>query len=114
MAQPDEIYSAVIRNGRVIATGAPVDLIESATAVDVEVTGTGLTDPLLTSMTEEGLLASYRLEAGVARVVCMPQKRASLVTELVHRGVLVHEVRTRRGTLEEAFLTLVRPTEVED
>lgn len=102
---------AVIKAGRIIATGTPSSLLQSARDVEVEVRGAGLSGELLDDMTREGLLVSHSIEGTVARLVCTLQVRPRLVTELVRRGVAVEEARTRTASLEEAFLELVGTTE---
>lgn len=102
---------AVIKAGRIIATGTPSSLLQSSRDVEVEVRGAGLSGELLDDMTREGLLVSHSIEGTGARLVCSLQVRPRLVTELVRRGVAVEEARTRTSSLEEAFLELVGTTE---
>jgi ABC-2 type transport system ATP-binding protein len=102
---------AVIRAGRVVATGAPAELAGSSSDIEVEITGAGLSDEVLSAVKREGLLVSYTMDNGQARVTCTTETRARLATELVQRGVVVEEVRNRRSSLEEAFLSLMQHEE---
>ncbi|HEY8041968.1 MAG TPA: ABC transporter ATP-binding protein [Polyangiaceae bacterium] len=105
---------AVLREGRVIASGTIDQLGASSGEVDVAVSGEGLDEALLTSLVADGRLVSFTRIDGVpaaARVVCTPEQRARLGTELVKRGVALQELTTVRASLEDAFLALVAPKE---
>jgi ABC-2 type transport system ATP-binding protein len=104
---------AVVQAGRVLATGAPSELARGASAIQVEITGAGLSEEVFSAMSREQLVLQYSLEEGLARVTCTREARPRLAAELIRRGVAIDEVRTKRTSLEEAFLALVRPTEAE-
>ena len=105
---------AVIRAGHVLAAGAPAELIRKSTNLEVDVTGVGLSNAVLAAMLAERIIVSYSLDGAVARVTCTSEARPSLTTELVRRGVSVNEAHTRRNSLEETFLALIRPVEAEE
>ena len=102
---------AVIKAGRILAVGAPSELIERSGDIEVEISGAGLSVDLLRAMTRERLLVSYSFEGALARLICTREVRPRLVAELARRGVLVEEARTKRTSLEDAFLELVRSGE---
>jgi ABC-2 type transport system ATP-binding protein len=104
---------AVIQAGHVLATGAPSELARGSSDIEVEITGAGLSDEVLSAMSREQLVLSYSLQGGHARVTCTPEARPRLAAELMRRGVVIEEVHTKRTSLEEAFLALVRPTKAE-
>ena len=101
----DEV--AVIRAGHVIASGRPDELGSRSRDVEVDVTGAGLTEALLEELRAEAVILGFTLSGGRARVTCTPERRASLGTELVKRGVTLEELHTVRASLEDAFLSIV-------
>jgi ABC-2 type transport system ATP-binding protein len=101
----DEV--AVIRAGRVIATGRPGELGERSSDVVVEVAGAGLDAALLDKLCADGLILRHEADGPRARVWCTPEQRPRLGRELVERGVVLEELHTVRASLEEAFLSLV-------
>ena len=109
---------AIMRAGRVVATGSPNGLGRS-TDCDVLASGRGLTRSLLEGMATSGLIEAFSMTAevadddsGEARITCSQKLRARLGVELVERGVELMELRAVRGSLEEAFLSIVGSTAV--
>lgn len=100
----DEV--AVLSGGRVIASGAPSDLVRRED-LRVNVRGSGLTETVLVAMATDGYIASYAMNDGGAVVYCKPDQRARLGVELVARGVLIEELHTTGTSLEEAYLTMM-------
>jgi ABC-2 type transport system ATP-binding protein len=101
----DEV--AVLRAGRVIASGPLEQLLGRGDGIEVAVRGAGLSAEILAAMTADGLLLSFTCEGEGARLVCAPGARARLGVELVRRGVILEELHTVQGSLEEVFLSLV-------
>jgi len=101
----DEV--AVLRGGRALAAGPLDRLLGAGDTHEVEVRGEGLTAEALEAMRAEGLLVSFTLEGASARVTCTPAARPRLGVELVRRGVILEELHTVQGSLEEVFLSLV-------
>src|SRR5262249_33097362 len=97
---------AVLKDGAVIALGAPGELAAGASRDEVEVRGAGLTEELLAALQRDGVIAAFSFAGGSARVTCSKDKRAQLGGELVQRGVVIEELRTVRASLEDAFLNL--------
>jgi ABC-2 type transport system ATP-binding protein len=100
---------AVVRAGRVVASGTPAGLTDGAGLPEVLVTGDGLTSAVLEKLVTAGHVIRYRMEGEAsARVVCASASRPLLATELVHGGVRLTELATVRGSLEDAFVALMR------
>ena len=97
---------AVIEAGRVIAAGSPEGIGANGKLLEVEVTGNGLSREILEQLRSAGLISSFQLNGGSARIACEREHCARVNSELVRRGVAVEEFRKLRGSLEEVFLTL--------
>lgn len=97
---------AVIQAGKLLAVGAPTQLITQET--HIQIMGSGFTDiildrlnnlpDVLSCIMQDGHL-SLKLKVGTAT--------APLVTFLVTQGVLIEEVVREQTTLEDTFLNLV-------
>jgi ABC-type multidrug transport system ATPase subunit len=100
---------AVLKDGAVIALGAPGELVARASRdeVEVEVRGAGLSDELLAALQRDGVITSFALVGGGTRVICTKQNRALLGGELARRGVTLEELHTVRASLEDAFLHMM-------
>ena len=102
---------AVINQGRVIAEGTPAALTQQRGNLETHVKGAGIDAALLSAMQADGQIVSFRLpdpghEEEGAVVVCTRESRAGLGQALAGRGVVVDELRTLQGSLEDAFLAL--------
>ena len=97
---------AVIRAGRIIATGSPTQLEGARSHVTVEARGDGMNEALLQAMVQEQLVDSFTFEGATARLQCSHQQQKLVGRELVMRGVLLEELRALRSSLEETFLAL--------
>ncbi len=101
---------AVINKGRLVAEGAPGELLADKSGQLVRVEGAGFE--------QEGLLDAVRALPGVREAALVESSlevrldngdsSAPLVSLLVKRGVAVEEVRKVRASLEESFLTLLK------
>ena len=101
---------AVLRDGRIVATGTIDELRAGGSDAEVAVSGAGLDETVLAAMRAEGIIAGYTLRPTVppsARVTCTRDRRAGLGAELVRRGVALEELTTVRASLEDTFLALV-------
>jgi ABC-2 type transport system ATP-binding protein len=98
---------AVLKDGCVIAVGAPAELAETRSSHEVAIAGAGLSDEILNAMQADKLITGFTIDDHGARVTCTPELRARLGTELCRRGVVLEELRTVRASLEDAFIQLM-------
>jgi ABC-2 type transport system ATP-binding protein len=99
---------AVIRQGKLRAVGSPAELRSRGAGQRTEITGSGFSDGLLTSLRQVDTVSQASIEDG--RLVLLLKDRASvapLVSLIVREGGEVQEVRNGRGSLEDVFLTLM-------
>jgi len=100
----------VIRNGRLIAVGAPRALRERS-GRQVEFVGRGFDAGILESLGRQaGVLGAERKKDGLVVRLSDDGNVPSLVSLLVREGVEIEEVRKDRASLEEVFLTLMEET----
>jgi ABC-2 type transport system ATP-binding protein len=100
-------HVAVIKGGRVIASGPLEQLRGKRDDVEVEVSGEGLDAEVLAALQHERMIMSFSLAGNRCRLRCSPSARARLGVELVKRGVQLDELHTVRSSLEETFLSLM-------
>ncbi len=99
---------AVIRNGKLLASGRPEDLKAGDGGAKAEVVGRGFTDDLLTAMRSRPEVASLEAADGRLRIgLNGDTSLAPLVTMMVNAGAEIEEVRKVHASLEETFLTLM-------
>ena len=98
---------AVIKGGRVIASGALDTLRGGNGEIEVEIAGAGIDSALLAALERDGVIASATVADARVRVRVTSERRARLGVELTARGVLLEELHTVRSTLEETFLSLI-------
>ncbi len=99
---------AVIRSGRLVASGRPDELRSQARRDRMEITGAGLSDRVVALMTADPAVESASLADG--RLTLRIKDGADtppLVATLIREGVAIDEVRKGGADLEEAFLTLM-------
>jgi ABC-2 type transport system ATP-binding protein len=99
---------AVMRDGRVVATGAP-DALLAPDRVQVVVRGRGLTAELLAALVADGALAAFTMDAEGATLACTRAQRPELGVLLVARGVRLEELHTV-ASLEQAVVALLAET----
>jgi ABC-2 type transport system ATP-binding protein len=113
----------VINDGKVVASGSLAELAAAPRegTQEVLVVGEGLTEALVASMREAGLLLSARFERGAteaagatgatarATIACTPAQFRMLGRELVLRGVVLETYVAKTRSLEELFVDLVAP-----
>jgi ABC-2 type transport system ATP-binding protein len=99
---------AVIRQGKLLAVGAPDALSGKLGGSQAEVVGDGFTDQMLTALREQPDVVCAEMHNGHLFIKLRGQsKMGPLVSLLVHAGATVEEVRRGRASLEEVFLTLM-------
>jgi ABC-2 type transport system ATP-binding protein len=99
---------AVIRNGKLLATGHPDELRSQTGGIQLEIVGTGPLDGVVEAV--RALPEVAEADARNGRLVIRLHSDAQafpIVRYLVGAGVEVEEVRKGTASLEEAFLSLV-------
>jgi ABC-2 type transport system ATP-binding protein len=98
---------AVIKQGRLLATGHP-DQLKARSATRAEISGRGLDDSTLTLLRGRPGVVRADLQNGrLVLELAEPAETAPLVALIVQNGGLVEEVRKDKGSLEDVFLTLM-------
>ncbi len=99
---------AVIRQGKLMATGSPDELRLRQGQNRVEVIGRNITEPILASIRQRPEVTAAHLENGRLVINLRDQSDSSaLVPVLVANGVQIDEVRKGQSSLEDVFLTLM-------
>jgi ABC-2 type transport system ATP-binding protein len=99
---------AVIRQGKLLAVGAPDDLRGRLGGPQAEIVGEGFTDQMLTALREQPEVVHAELHNSHLLIKLRGEsKLGPLVSLLVHAGATVEEVRRGKASLEEVFLTLM-------
>jgi len=98
----------VIRNGRLLAVGAP-DVLRARTGrTRIEITGSGFTTEVLASLREQEGVTGVELENGHMVIQVADDLDTAPITRLlVRQGADVREVRRGRASLEQVFLQLM-------
>jgi len=96
---------AIIDRGRLVAVGAPDELVRSAAARAVTVRATGL-DPVVLGRAVGAEVET--VAGGEHRVLAEPAPAllAAIAAELARQGVLADAISVGGGTLEQVFLDL--------
>jgi ABC-2 type transport system ATP-binding protein len=103
---------AVIRKGRLVATGPPGSLGARAKSEVLELHGTGFTRPLVASLEKRAEVERVELRDGTLLVSLKGgSKAAGLVAAAVQAGARLEEVRRQRASLEESFLSILEAPE---
>ncbi len=99
---------AVIRGGRLLATGSPAELGARRRGRRTVITGDGFSDALLGALRRNETVAQADVEKGkLALVLKDGADVAPLVALIVQQGGAIREVRSDGGSLEEVFLGLM-------
>jgi ABC-2 type transport system ATP-binding protein len=101
---------ALIREGRILATGSPQELSSRGNTVEVRIVGDGL-ESALAQLQRESVVVSYNVDNREARVTCLREQRPRLAQELAMRGVIPEELHTLTSSLEDTFIAMMRPSE---
>ena len=103
---------AVIRQGKLLATGRPDELRARGGQPRIKVVGQGFTERIMTFLRARPEVASAELVDGNLLIdLAGPVRAAPLVTQIVREGVEVEEVCKATASLEEVFLALVKDEE---
>ncbi len=99
---------AVIRQGKIIASGSPADLQARKDETILQISCTGLTDSVINSLRfSEGIKQVTITQEGLLVSTASDFDASSLVQSLVQNGVHIQEMRKQQTSLEEAFLQLM-------
>jgi ABC-2 type transport system ATP-binding protein len=99
---------AVIRAGRLLASGRPDELRSQARRDRMEVTGRGLDERVARTLSTDPAVESAELGEGRLTLrLRAGHDSAPLVARLVSEGVAIDEVRKGGADLEDAFLALM-------
>ncbi len=99
---------AVIRQGKLLAVGAPDELRARTGGMQAEIVGCGFTEQMLTTLREQPEVAHAELHNSHLLIELRGESKiAPLVSLLVHAGASVEEVRRGKASLEDVFLTLM-------
>lgn len=99
---------AVIRQGKIIASGSPADLQARKDETILQFTCTGLTNNMINVLRlTEGIKKVTPTDEGVTVSTALDFDSSSLVQNLVLNGVHIQEMRKQQTSLEEVFLHLM-------
>lgn len=99
---------AMIRQGKLLAVGAPDELRGRLGGSPAEIVGDGFTEQMLTTLREQPEVAHAELQDNHLLIELRGEsKMGPLVSLLVHAGASVEEVRRVKASLAEVFLTLM-------
>jgi ABC-2 type transport system ATP-binding protein len=110
MAEAEKLCTqvAVIRQGKLVATGHPDELRARAGGLRVEIVGSGFDEPALARVRARPEVAAAEGRNGRLTIdLAQETEVAPLVSLLVDAGAEVEEVRKGKASLEEVFLTLM-------
>lgn len=101
---------AVIRQGRLLAVGAPDDLRARTGGQEAVIVGHGFTEQMLAGLRARPEVAQADVRNGHLHIALRRESDeiGPLVSLLVQAGSLVEEVRRASASLEDVFLTLMR------
>ena len=103
-------HVAIIKKGKVIAAGAPDDLIKHGDTLQIRVTDT---DKAVALLNEEDWVSSIAREDDLL-ILKAPTKRAADISALLAKnGVFVSEIKARDDSLESIFLELTEEETVD-
>ncbi|MGD2027380.1 MAG: ABC transporter ATP-binding protein [Anaerolineales bacterium] len=109
MSEAEKLCSqvAVIREGSLVAHGAPDELRAQAGGTQAVITGRNFTPDTLEILKSHPQVSAVQLNNNHLTIdLLMETDTAALVSTLVGAGVQVEEVRRSKASLEEVFLTL--------
>ena len=109
MAEAEKLchYIGVIRQGKLIACGTPLELKSLRGTPRIIVHGSGFSENLITELSSRAEILSASLRNGALQIDFAGGKTADLISMLVARGVQIEEVRRDSATLEDVFLKLM-------
>jgi ABC-2 type transport system ATP-binding protein len=99
---------AVIRQGKLLAVGAPDKLPGRPGGSHAEIVGEGFTEQMLTTLRMQPEVVHAELHKEHFLIELRGEsKMGPLVSLLIHAGASVEEVHRGKASLEEVFLTLM-------
>lgn len=99
---------AVVRRGRLVASGHPHELRMRASSARVQIVGRGIREELVREIESRPEVVAASLDGELLSLeLDGPVPVAPLVTLLVNRGAELEEVRKGAATLEDAFLSMM-------
>jgi ABC-2 type transport system ATP-binding protein len=99
---------AVIRQGKLLATGKLDELRNRSTKPGLEITGKGFTEEVLDILRKQPLVNTVDLHDNRLNIhLCEEIETAPFINALVSAGVQIDEVRRSKSSLEEVFIKLV-------
>ena len=110
MAEAEKLCGrvAVIRQGKLLATGHPDELRARSGGPRVEIVGAGFSDATLARLREHPDVAAATAQNGHLTIDLLREAEvAPLVGLLVSAGAQIEEVRRGKASLEEVFVTLM-------
>jgi len=103
-------HVAIIKKGKVIASGAPNDLIKHGDTVQIRVTDI---DKAVALLNEEDWVSSITIEGDLLILKAPAERRADISSLLAKNGVFVSEMKARDESLESIFLELTEEETVD-
>jgi ABC-type multidrug transport system ATPase subunit len=94
---------AIIKKGKMIAMGAPNDLIKRGDTLQIRVTDT---DKAVAILKEEDWVSSITREGDLLILKAPTERAADISALLAKNGVFISEMRAREDSLESFFLEL--------
>ena len=103
-------HVAIIKKGKVIASGAPNDLIKHGDSVQIRVTDI---DKAVALLNEEDWVSSVTREGDLLILKVPTERTADISALLAKNGVFVSEMKARDESLESIFLELTEEETVD-
>ncbi len=103
-------HVAIIKKGKVIASGAPNDLIKHGDTLQIRVTDT---DKAVVILNEEDWVSSITREGDLLILKAPTERAADISALLAKNGVFVSEMEARDESLESIFLELTEEETVD-
>jgi ABC-2 type transport system ATP-binding protein len=98
----------IIRKGRLLAVGNPNELRNKISGMQVDIIGHGFDDHLLTLLRQQPKIAEVQQQTNGLQIRLDGEREvAPLIRLIVQAGGNIEEVRRNRGSLEDAFITLM-------
>ena len=99
---------AVIRRGRLLATGSPDEVRQSGGKASLEISGDGFDETMLAALHAQPGIESIQATGTNLRIIFnRPVSSAPLINLLVGLGAQIEEVRKGKNDFEDAFLSLL-------
>ncbi len=103
-------HVAIIKKGKVIASGAPNDLIKHDDTLQIRVTDT---DKAVALLNEEDWVSSITREGDLLMLKAPTERAADISALLAKHSVFISEMKAREDSLESFFLELTKEETVD-